>query len=178
MSTGNGDQSEETDEKSPLVEFLTKRGTLEIICVIGDSGASPTEINEKVTISHDTVTHRLRDGEKLYDVWYSELAPHESDYRKLFKLDGVGENVKEQIDEDGMLEAFHQLLPYRQALWDAEENVKEWIEENEDEVQSDFVIGDIGRSDGEAYDQEEDPPIDESTPPAHTQDEDTDGNPE
>lgn len=156
------DEGEESGEKSPLVEFLTSRGTLEIICVIGDSGASPTEIEEQVSISHDTVTNRLRKGKTVYNVWDAELAPRESNYRKRFYLDGVGVNVKKQIDGSGMLEAFHQLLPYRQAFWETEEDVKEWIEDNEEEVKSDFTLGGMSKSSGDTYDQDVDPDVDES----------------
>jgi len=150
---------EEQGEESPLVDFVTKKGTLEIVCSIGDSGASPTEIIEQVNISHDTVTNRLSDGERLYNVWYSELAPPDSEYRKVFKLDMRGLYIREKIDEVGMLETFHQILPYRRELREAEQEVKEWVVENESELESKYTIGGVSKSQGDESDQSVDPDL-------------------
>ena len=163
MSHNDGDENDEGDEKSPLVDFLTKKGTLEIVCAIGDSGASPTEIDEQVNVSHETVTNRLSDGQYIYNVWDAEIAPPDSDYRKIFRLDTIGLNIKKKIDEVGMLEAFHQILPYRQELRSAEQKVKEWVIQNESEVQSEYVTGSISQSQEDVYEQAVDSDVPEDS---------------
>jgi len=88
MTADEGDE-DESPAKSPLLRFLTRRGTLEIICVIGDLQASYTEIERDVVISHQTVSRRLERGEAL-NVWSAELAARDSEYQKLYRLDTVG----------------------------------------------------------------------------------------
>jgi len=66
-------------------------------------------------------------------------------------------NVKERMDEVGMLEVFHRLLPYRKELIKTENEVKEWIKSNEEEVQSPFTVGNLRVSKDSGHKQDVDP---------------------
>jgi len=164
MSSGENTTEEDADEESELVKFLTKRGTLEMICVIGDAGASPSEIKEKVHLSHGTVSNRLKKGEVIHDVWSRQSTSYDSQYTYMIQLDEVGRNVKTGMDEVGMVEAFHQLLPYREALNESAADAREWIRTNEDRVESKFTQGNVDRSGGSTYDVDSETNNGDSTP--------------
>ena len=64
-----------------LLEFFSKKGTIEILGQLADGPKRFSEINNALTVSHGTVANRLTEGIKL-DLW-REYIPYPDDGGKI-----------------------------------------------------------------------------------------------
>lgn len=95
-----------------LKDFLSKDGSLEMIIEIGESGASFTEIDNNVSISHSTITERFSavEGLRVFDKRISDDSASDHTYI----LDSKGQVVLRKLDEVGAIEKYYQLKKLRQ----------------------------------------------------------------
>lgn len=139
--TDDEDASSNTqdDDQTPVSAFLKKDGAVEITATIGNSGASFTQIKQKVSVSHVTVNKRLKIGANL-GLWDAEAEPGQGEQRKVYRLSTAGQQILEQIEESSYLETLHQIRPLRDELQEKEEEVVEWTEQEETKILNDWEI--------------------------------------
>jgi len=143
-----------------LEEFLKERGTIQVICAVGEDGARFGSIKDLVSVSHDTVSKRLRVGEEYFNLFTTETVPGERGKTHKWKLQYAGSQVLEALEEQDAVKAFEDFVYYRQNYEDREEAFLEWIADHSDEIDMRWETGGVSPSTGDTYPVQSDPDVD------------------
>ena len=112
-------------ENESSEEFLTDKGTIEMILVIGEDGAHFDELVEKTNVSHDTVDKRVDAGRKLG--FFTTEATTDTSRNYKWVLEAKGYTILEKLQKQNADKSFYQLNKARQDYQKSIEPVKNWI---------------------------------------------------
>lgn len=156
-----------------LEEFLSERGTIQVICAVGEDGARFGTIKEQVSVSHDTVSKRLATGENYFNLFTTETVPGERGKTHKWKLQFAGSQVLDRLKDHDTVKAFEDFVYYRQNYEDREEAFLDWIAEHSDEIDMEWETEAVSPSTGDAYPDQSEPDIDARTEKTEAEDTET-----
>lgn len=138
--------SRSDDEYEPaetVAEFVSNKGAVSLIVTVGNSGATFTDLIEKVDVSRNTLSKRLRDAENLNLINPYSAGVGMGGKRKPYDLTLAGTQLLEQIEEVSYTETFYNIVRLREELKEKQESIEKWAEENGDDLGTEWVTGSL-----------------------------------
>lgn len=114
-------------------ELFAEKGTVEIFCEIGEGGGRFNEILENVSISHQTLTTRLRQAQEA-NLLTTESVNRGNGTVHIYKYTYAGSQIYQELDERGVVDNYEVFRVARQQFEEDEASFIEWMKQNEDDV--------------------------------------------
>ena len=110
-------------------EFLRKDGAIELFCELGVHGSSYSELDEKLDISHTTLTTRIEQAREL-GLLDKRLAREDEDSDAIYYPTDSGARFMIQIRQMDVLEAYKSQKQAREEFEKRSDDVRTWMLEN------------------------------------------------
>jgi len=119
-------------EQSDLLAFLNKRGAVELLGAVNMDGVRYGYLEESLGISHDTVSKYLAQAEEL-DLIEPESVRGERGVTHKYVLTPLGARIHRKLKHMGAVDDFNLLQMYRRRVPEYEEELRDWVQEREEE---------------------------------------------
>ena len=135
-----------------VVEFFEQKGAVEIFCEIGKDGKQFKDINNNVSISHQTLSTRLRQAKEASLLDKEIVNLNDQIWRPTFP----GKEIYDELVEQGVVEHYEVFRVSRQEFEKAEASFTEWVNENGEDIVGDEIWS-LGKS-SNTYKKPDNPP--------------------
>lgn len=130
MADDGSDTDDEGVDESDLLEFLDKRGAVEILATVDMDGVRFGHLDESLGISHDTISKYLQMAEDL-DLVEPKHIRGERGVTHEYVLTRFGARIHRELKMMGAVDDFRLLQMYRRRVPEYEEKIKQWVRERE-----------------------------------------------
>jgi DNA-binding HxlR family transcriptional regulator len=114
-------------------EFFSSKGAIALFCELSPNGSRFMELNDELDISHTTLIQRLGEAEDL-DLIKTETVEGEQGRSHMYAPTDKGGRLMVQLRRDGVLESYQLYKEARRQFTDKAEEIREWLEENPQEL--------------------------------------------
>lgn len=117
-----------------LKDYLSQKGSVELICELGPHGARFKELDDALEISHQTIIDRLKDGQAL-SLIERELIEGERGTSHKYVLADKGRLLRVTMETSGVVESYYVLKESRKRFEENREEALELVNESADEIE-------------------------------------------
>jgi DNA-binding HxlR family transcriptional regulator len=123
------------DEDRTIGEYLNRQGAVALLCAVSPSGSRFTELADAVDVSRTTLSHRLEEAQEASLLTTVEA---EGDQRTghEYALTESGARLLMVMNQIGLTTTYRLLRDYRRQFEEQSATVREWVERNEEKLQT------------------------------------------
>lgn len=123
------------DEDRTIAEYLGRQGAVALLCTVSPNGSRFTELADAVDVSRTTLSQRLEEGQEVSLLTTVEA---EGDQRSghEYALTEPGARLLMVMNQIGLTTTYRLLRDYRRQFEEQSATVREWVERNEEELQT------------------------------------------
>lgn len=150
-------------DSESISDFLQKRGALGILTLLSTTdGRRFKHLNEYLTISSSTLTHRLTEARGLGLV-VPGMNPEETSVNSEYRITARGKRVARRMENQGLIHAVQTILDYQQDVENELPDLLDWVESHKEELarlddqtpyQDPFGVSVVDTGDEPEYDDE------------------------
>ena len=136
-----------------IQEFLKKKGSVELLIVLGESDLRHDELESEIPVSGSTFHVRRNQAGDLGLITRESRRPSSDEgFVDFYTLTEVGEIITQQARSEGLSKMFWRLQELREQYEEARDTIPEWVGDEESNFVDDYVELRIHGREQDAYD--------------------------
>jgi DNA-binding HxlR family transcriptional regulator len=132
---------------SSIAAFLRRKGAVELLCIVDrlDYSGRFTDLDEKINVSHSTLSKRLDEAQELGLVTIA-INPQADSPETVYGTTQVGRKLQSEMGKLGLLRMYEKLRNVEELFAEGSEELVAWAEELDRELVEAAENAEIDRS--------------------------------